>query len=93
MSSLILIQAGLALALAVDAAFRLLRVNSRTAAPIRHAFALLFTASLSMAGATLAGAVSAAWPTVILLAAVLAVQLSTARYWRRHVPSAFQEAS
>lgn len=93
MSALILIQAGLAMAITVDAAFRLLRVNSRTIAPIRHAFALLFTASLYMAGATLAGGVEPAWPTAVMLLAVLGVQLSTARYWRRHVPQAFQEAS
>lgn len=90
---LMLVQALLALALTLDSFGRLVKVNTRTAAPVRHAFAALFTSSLCLASTTISGVTEASWPIVLMLVGVIAVQLATARYWRRGPPAVFQEQS
>lgn len=90
---LTVLQAVLAAWITVDTFRRLVKVNARTVAAVRHAFAALFTASICITGTTMAGITAPSWPTVLLLAGVLAVQLATARYWRRGPPSAFQESA
>lgn len=87
------LQALLAAWITVDTFRRLIKVNARTVAAVRHAFAVLFTASICLTGTTVAGITVASWPTILLLAGVLAVQLATARYWRRGPPAAFQETA
>ena len=86
-------QAVLAAVLTVDSFLRLVRVNRRTVAPVRHAFAVLFTASLCLTGTTLSGVAAASWPMVLMLVGVLSVQAATARYWRRGPPAVFQEGA
>lgn len=85
------LQLVLSMLIVIDAFGRLAIVNGRTAAPVRHAFALLFASALMMAGATATFVVPGAWPMVLMLLAILVVQRSTARYWRRGPPPVFQE--
>lgn len=91
MNTLTILQLTLAALLVIDSFGRLVKVNRHTVAPVRHAFAGLFCAALWMAGGTAAELVPGAWPTVAMLLAILVLQLSTARYWRRGPPAAFQE--
>lgn len=88
---LMLVQALLALVLTLDTFGRLIKVNTRTAAPVRHAFAALFTASLCLTSTTMAGVTEASWPIVLMLVGVISVQTATARYWRRGPPPLFQD--
>ena len=90
MTAVAVLQLVLALVLAANAFGRLIKSGPRTRWWIRHAFALLFAASLFAAGAS---ARSADWSTVVLLAAMVAVQMSTSVYWRYRVPPAFEESS
>lgn len=67
-----------------------------TRSDIRAVFTLLASASLALGAAPWANAIDPAleayrvtWFELLLLCAVTAVQLVTARHWRRGVPTAF----
>lgn len=70
---------------------RATRMNKRnTLRPVRWAFALLTAAATVAIYAPLATAYQPDWVTVLLLAGIAAVQITTSKYWRHGVPDNFR---
>lgn len=70
---------------------RATRMNKRnTLRPVRWAFALLTTAATVAIYAPLATSYQPDWVTVLLLAGIAAVQITTSKYWRHGVPDNFR---
>lgn len=89
----------LCLALMWSCFYRQARSTEKTRESVRMAFVALFAAALLLAVAPWAyilwpgsfARYSITWPVLAILAAVVYVQVITARYWRRGAPADFQE--
>lgn len=81
--------AALGAALSYTGFCRAVAMSASTLPAIRHSFAALCAAGAAVALAALFRPDVLTWSLIGLLAAMLLVQLATARYWRPGVPSSF----
>uniref|UniRef100_UPI00196A74A2 hypothetical protein n=1 Tax=Caldimonas tepidiphila TaxID=2315841 RepID=UPI00196A74A2 len=73
---------------------RLLKTCARCTLPeIRGVFVLQASASIAGGGATLLDGYEPQWPSLVLLASMVAVQGVTSALWRDGVPMDFQRRS